>query len=94
MTGGALSKSRISNYEQGLRRLGIEEARLLSKVLGTVSAAYLLCLEGEEPNEQEQELLRCFQETDDRGRETILALARMQCESTVSGFPKSILKSR
>ena len=45
MTGGVLSKSRISNYEQGLRRVGIEEARILAKALGTVSATYLLCLE-------------------------------------------------
>ena len=45
VTGGVLSKSRISNYEQGLRRPGIEEARILAKALGTVSATYLLCLE-------------------------------------------------
>ena len=80
LTGGALSKSRISNYEQGLRRLGIEEARLISVALGTVSATYLLCLDDEGfLNEQERELLRCFQETDDRGRDAILALAESQC---------------
>ena len=44
MTGGVLSKSRISNYEQGLRRLGIEEARLIATALGTVSVTYLVCL--------------------------------------------------
>ena len=80
MTDGVLSKSRISNYEQGLRRLGIEEARLLSKVLGTVSVTYLLCLNDEHPCEQEQELLRCFRKTDDRGRDIVLALARSQCD--------------
>ena len=69
MTGGALSKSRISNYEQGLRRLGIEEAQILSKTLGTVSATFLLCLDNDEGslNEQERELLQCFRGTDDRG---------------------------
>lgn len=37
-TGDVLSKSRISNYEQGLRRPGIEEAQTLAAALGTVSA--------------------------------------------------------
>ena len=40
-TGGLLSKSRISNYEQGLRRIGLEEAELIAGATG-VSAAYLL----------------------------------------------------
>ena len=81
MTGGALSKSRISNYEQGLRRPGVEEARLLSKTLGTVSATYLLCLEDKGfVSEHEQELLRCFRQTDERGRETILRVAQSQAD--------------
>ena len=44
-TGDVLSKSRISNYEQGLRRPGIEEAQTLAAALGTVSATYLLCFD-------------------------------------------------
>jgi len=80
MTGGILSESRISNYEQGLRRLGIEEARLISTALGTVSATYLLCLDDDEPTHQEWELLRCFRRTDDRGRATILGVAASQCD--------------
>ncbi|NCA72490.1 MAG: XRE family transcriptional regulator, partial [Sphingobacteriia bacterium] len=44
-TGGVLAKSRISNYEQGLRRLGLEEANLLANALEMVSPAYLLHLE-------------------------------------------------
>ena len=80
LTGGALSKSRISNYEQGLRRLGIEEARLISKALGTVTATYLLCLEDEGfLDAKEQRLLELFRKLDDRGRDTVLALARSQC---------------
>lgn len=77
-----MSNSRISNYEQALRRLGIEEVRTLAKALGTVSPIYLLCLDDEESSEQERELLRCFQKADDRGRETIFALARSQCEAS------------
>jgi hypothetical protein len=47
-----------------------------------VSPIYLLCLDDEESSEQERELLRCFQKADDRGRETIFALARSQCEAS------------
>ena len=36
-TNGQLSKSRISNYEQGIRRMGLEESQILSEALGTVS---------------------------------------------------------
>jgi transcriptional regulator with XRE-family HTH domain len=80
-TGGTLSKSRISNYEQGLRRLGIEEARILSEALGNVSATYLLCLDDEGfLTDQERELLRCFRRTDERGRETIVGVAQSQCD--------------
>jgi transcriptional regulator with XRE-family HTH domain len=53
-TGGALSKSRISNYEQGIRRMGVEQARLLSQALGTVSPAYLLYVENEHPLSPEE----------------------------------------
>ncbi len=84
-TGGALSRSRISNYEQGLRRMGLEEARILAWALGTVSAMYLLCLdENGFLSDQEQELLQCFRRTDERGRNTILALARLQRDAAMS----------
>jgi transcriptional regulator with XRE-family HTH domain len=43
-TGGVLNKSCISNYEQGLRRMGIEQAEILAQALETVSVQYLLCL--------------------------------------------------
>jgi len=71
-TAGSLSKSRISNYEQGIRRMGLEEARALSKALGTVSAAYLLCLDDEGfLNEQEATLLAHFRQADARRRKAI-----------------------
>lgn len=44
-TGGQLTKSRISNYEQGIRRMGTEEALALADALGSVSAAHLLCVD-------------------------------------------------
>lgn len=42
---GVLAKSQISDYEQRLCLLGIEEAPLLAQALGSVSATYLLCLD-------------------------------------------------
>jgi transcriptional regulator with XRE-family HTH domain len=82
-TGGALTKSRISNYEQGLRRMGVEEARMLATALGTVSAAYLLCLEDSGfLVEEEQRLLERYRRTDERGRATIQAVAAAEAERT------------
>lgn len=52
-TGGVLGPSRIGNYEQGLRELGIMEAELLARVLGT-KAAYLMGL----ITDQEHQLLK------------------------------------
>lgn len=43
-TGGKLSKSRISNYEQGERMPGPFEANILADALG-VDAAHLMCLQ-------------------------------------------------
>jgi transcriptional regulator with XRE-family HTH domain len=59
--GGLLSVSRLSNYEQGIRQLGIKEALALSRILG-VNASYLLCVETveDEMTAQENELLRNF----------------------------------
>lgn len=69
----------------GLRRPGIEEARSISKALGKMSATYLLCLDDEGYlTAEEQELLDLFRRTDERGRETILAVARSQCDADES----------
>jgi transcriptional regulator with XRE-family HTH domain len=72
-TDGSLSKSRISNYEQGIRRMGLEESRILSEALGTVSPIYLLCLEDEREIET---LRRCFLDSDPIGRGLMLAMAK------------------
>lgn len=75
-TSGSLSKSRISNYEQGIRRMGLEEAQTLSAALGSVTPAYLLCLDDIGfLNEQEQSLLDSFRRADARGRKALLKTA-------------------
>ena len=69
----------VSIYEQGIRRMGLEEARMLADALCTVSATYLLCLDDVGfLSEQEKELLKCFRRTDERGKETILRVAESQ----------------
>lgn len=75
----SLSKSRISNYEQGIRRMGLEEAQELSTALGTVTATYLLCLDDRGPlSDRERELLDLFRLADARGQDTIVRVAELQ----------------
>jgi transcriptional regulator with XRE-family HTH domain len=76
---GVLSKSRISNYEQGIRRMGLEEAQQLSSALVSVTPTYLLCLEDTDPlSNEERVLVDRFRQADSRGRETILKVAEAQ----------------
>ncbi len=75
----SLSKSRISNYEQGIRRMGIEEALELSDALGGVTPSFLLCLEDGPPlSEGELSLLDRYRQASERGRDTILRVAEAQ----------------
>jgi len=65
---GALSASRIGNYEQGIRQLGTEEALVLAPVLD-VEPAFLLCAEGgDEMTKQENDLLRDFRALPEKDR--------------------------
>lgn len=81
----SLSKSRISNYEQGIRRMGLEEAQELSTALGTVTATYLLCLDDRGPlSDRERELLDLFRLADARGQDTIVRVAELQSSYRVA----------
>ena len=79
-TDGALSTSRISNYEQGVRRFSVATALVLADALTGVSAAYLLCLDrGEQPLDNDEcELLQAFRNTDQRRRGAILSMVEQQ----------------
>lgn len=59
--GGLLSPSRLGNYEQGTRMIGVREALALHSVLG-VQPSHLLCVDvgDEDMTPQEVELLRNF----------------------------------
>lgn len=75
----SLSKSRISNYEQGIRRMGLEEAHELASALETVTPTYLLCLDDRGPfSARELELIDHFRRTDARGQALLLTLAAAQ----------------
>ena len=83
LTGNKLSKSRISNYEQGLRRMGLEESMILGRALGDVSPVYLLCLDDSDPlSSAERELLKLFRESNARGRTTLLSLVKAEAIQT------------
>lgn len=74
---GCYSKSRISNYEQGLRRMGLEESVILAAALGTVSPTWLLCLDDTPPlATPEAELIARFRAADDQGRARLSELAQ------------------
>lgn len=68
-TGGLLSISRLGNYEQGTRAIGVRESLALGTVLG-VKASYLLCVDGDEGDmtDQENRLLRNFRALPERDR--------------------------
>lgn len=75
---GWLKKSRISNYEQGTRTPGPEEAMALGKALG-VSAAWILCVDDESgPPPDERALLEKYRASDERGKKTIQGVAESQ----------------
>lgn len=68
-TGGVLSTSRLGNYEQGTRMLGVRESLALGAVLA-VQPSHLLCVDGEEGDmtPQEMELLRNYRALPERDR--------------------------
>ena len=67
--GNILSESRLSNYEQGIRMIRVEEALALYRVLG-VQPSYLLCVdvEDEEMTPQEITLLRNYRALPEKDR--------------------------
>jgi transcriptional regulator with XRE-family HTH domain len=67
--GGVFSPARLSNYEQGIRMMGPEEALAIAPVLG-VNPASLLCVDTEEGEmtPQETELLRNYRALPEKDR--------------------------
>ena len=72
-----VSVSRLSNWEHGIRMVGIAEAKALSPVL-KVSPEYILTLTDDKGDRREQALLDCYRHTDERGRQAILRVAEQE----------------
>ena len=68
-TGGLLSVSRLGNYEQGTRQIGVRESLALAPVLG-VQQSHLLCADGDDGDmtQQELELLKNYRALPERDR--------------------------
>lgn len=74
-----LTVSRISNYEQGTRQPGPDEAIALARALGTISAASILCVDDQSTlKDDERALLEYYRAADDRGKSTISKIAEAQ----------------
>lgn len=72
LTGGLFSKSRISNYEQGLRRMSIEVAHLLCPDEHQGNGSDAVQCGG--PTEDELRLLWKFRRLDEDWRRRVLAV--------------------
>jgi transcriptional regulator with XRE-family HTH domain len=95
LTGDTLAKSRISNYEQGIRRLGLEESMILARALGDVSPVYLLCLEDNDPlSSDELNLLALYRASDKRGRTMIVQTARAEADRVLGVRPQCVVAHR
>jgi len=73
-TGGRLSKSRISNYEQGLRQMSPDVAAVLAEALESVTAPWLLCEDTLALSPEEAQLVAAWRQGDEAMR-AWLALA-------------------
>jgi transcriptional regulator with XRE-family HTH domain len=82
--GNKPSKSRITDFEKGNRRMDLESAVGLAKALGDVTPVYLLCLEdySEPLSEDERTLVLNYRLADDRGRATLLKLSQAQVDAS------------
>lgn len=73
-----LGVSRLSNWEQGIRMIPVDEAKRLAPVLG-VSAGYILTIE-DTPGEPAdvKALVDLYKQSDERGRATIIRVAEQE----------------
>jgi transcriptional regulator with XRE-family HTH domain len=71
-----LEKTTLSNWENGIRLVSIEDAKKLAEVY-KVSAAYLLTLEDAQ-TQKEKVLLEYYRACDERGQATVLRAAELE----------------
>jgi len=71
----------IGNWEQGTNSIRPNVAKKISKALG-VSAPYLLRIEGDSLDKDEQHLIDKYRATDDRGKDMIQGAATSAATTT------------
>lgn len=72
-----ISKSRLSNWEQGINMIGVDEAKKLAPLLH-VSPGYILTVEDEIPDRRAKLILKYWNALDERGRDTVLRVAESE----------------
>lgn len=82
-TAGKLSKPRISSYEQGRRRMGLEQAVTLAEALGTVTPGDLLCLDGRASySGDERTLVMNYRLASAHGQAALMAFSQAQVDAS------------
>lgn len=81
-----ISVSRLSNREQGINMIGVEEAKKLAPVLH-VSPGYILTVEDENPDERARLIIRYWNALDDRGKDTVMRVAESESAYLVRNCP-------
>lgn len=73
-----ISVSRLSNWEQGINMIGVEEAKKLAPLL-KVSAGHILTIDDDVTNDpREQALVNHYRNSDERGRNQIFRVAESE----------------
>jgi transcriptional regulator with XRE-family HTH domain len=78
-----LTVTRLSNWENGLRMLSIDEAKRLAPVLET-TAGYLLTIDNDPGDKRLQSLIAKYKMLDERGKTALHRVAESECEYIVS----------
>jgi transcriptional regulator with XRE-family HTH domain len=74
-----LEKSRLGNWESGLRMMHLEEAQKIAPLLG-VTVEHLYGLDGS--TLEEAQLIAKFRACDDRGRAAILRISQVEADAS------------
>ena len=72
-----LSVARLSNYEQGIRMVPVDQAKKIAAALDT-SPEYILTLIDHDLDPKEKKLIQVFRECDQRGKLAIVRMAEQE----------------
>lgn len=84
----SISVSRLSNWEQGLNMIGVDDAKKLALILG-VTPGYLLTIEDTALTPEEQQLIDLYRHADDRGQINIHQVAQNEARYGADTAPST-----